>query len=109
MDSHPVGPTSPQNKAAMMPITQEAETIVSGDRMAAYGKPEDNFEHIAKIWTAILAKNQDVLVTAEDVAAMMIGLKIARQMNSNKRDNLIDIIGFTLCWERIAFQPKDLI
>ena len=73
----------------------EAAQIISGDRDAQYGKPEDNFLRIAKIWSVILG----VEITQEDVAMMMVGLKVARYANKNgfQDDTWIDIAGYAAC------------
>ncbi len=71
-------------------ILQEAQRLVYGDRGAAYGHPLDDFGRTAKIWSAILGCR----VTAEQVGLCMIGVKISRQCNQPKRDNLTDAAGY---------------
>jgi len=72
-------------------ILETAKAIINGDREGTYGKPEDCFSIIAKMWTVYLG----IGVTAEDVANMMILLKVARNSNGvYKSDNWIDICGY---------------
>lgn len=71
-------------------ILQEAQRLVHGDRGAAYGHPLDDFSRTATIWSAILGAP----VTAEQVGLCMIGVKISRQCNSPKRDNMTDAAGY---------------
>lgn len=71
-------------------ILQEAAEVVSGARMRDYAHPRVNFERIAKMWSVLL----DYPVTPRDVARCMIALKLARDVNTPKRDNLVDIAGY---------------
>ena len=74
---------------------REAAGLISGDRDKQYGGPEENFTRIAKIWSVILG--QEVL--AEDVAMMMIGLKVARYAARSgfQSDTWVDIAGYAGC------------
>ena len=58
---------------------REAAKIITGDRDAQYGGPEENFARIAKVWSMILG----VSISTEDVAMMMVGLKVARYANKS--------------------------
>jgi hypothetical protein len=74
---------------------RQAATIINGDRNAQYGEPEDNFNRIGKIWSVIL--NHEI--TSEDVAMMMVGLKVARYAANSgfQGDTWIDIAGYAGC------------
>ena len=86
----------PMDDVAGRPILDEAAEITAIDRRKAYGHPLDNFCRIATVWEMVLkAKLQDgALITAQDVAKCMIGLKLAREAFSHRRDNLVDIAGY---------------
>lgn len=71
-------------------ILEEAQRLVHGDRGANYGHPYDDFSRTAAIWSAILG----VQVTPEEVALCMVGLKISREVNKPKRDNVVDGAGY---------------
>jgi hypothetical protein len=71
-------------------ILQEAERLVHGDRGADYGHPLDDFSRTALMWSAIL----DAEVTAEQVGLCMMAVKISRQCNRPKRDNMVDAAGY---------------
>ena len=73
----------------------EASNIIAGARDVQYGGPEDNFTRIAKIWSVILGIN----VTTEDVAMMMVGLKVARYASKSgfQADTWIDVAGYAGC------------
>lgn len=85
-------------------VLQEALNAVYKDRMNQYGNPEDNFKIIASFWTTYLKSNciiKDTEISEEDVAMMMVLLKIARETNQHKRVNLVDIAGYVECADRI--------
>lgn len=78
-------------------ILQEAQGAVYGDRQADYGSVKTNFSNIARQWSVTLGMN----VTPEQVGLCMIQVKIARQMNKPKRDNLVDIAGYAATIEKM--------
>lgn len=83
---------------------REAAGLISGDRDKQYGGPEENFTRIAKIWSVILG--QEVL--AEDVAMMMIGLKVARYAARSgfQPDTWVDIAGYAGCGYEVGSVEK---
>lgn len=84
-------------------VMAEAEQIIYGDREQTYGHPAKNFEATARLWESYLVnKGYDVCFTPEDVAMFMVLLKMARQQHQNKRDNLVDMIGYVGCIQKIA-------
>ena len=78
-----------------------ADKIVNGERQQAYGTPEQNFNRIAELWTTYLASREEErldVITAKDVAVMMMLLKIARIMSgTSTQDSWIDIAGYAAC------------
>ena len=77
-------------------ILTEAQGLVHGDRNADYGHPLDDFSRTAAIWTALLGgKLKDgAHIEPEDVGLCMVGVKLSRQINQPKRDNLTDAAGY---------------
>jgi Domain of unknown function (DUF6378) len=73
-----------------MSIQDEAQSIVNNDRYDAYGHPLDNFTRIGKMWSAILG----IEVDYQQVGLMLQALKISRHVNTPKRDNRVDGIGY---------------
>lgn len=92
-----------------MNILKEAESIIYGDREQTYGKPGINLERIAGQWALYLQQKFgiEVSLTAEDVCWMMVDLKKCRQMNADKRDNLVDAAGYLALIERAADGSKE--
>ena len=79
---------------------QEAHGIVYGDRHEEYGDAADNFIDIAKMWTDW---NRGYHFTKEDVAMMMIMVKIARCHHKWTEDSLKDIIGYCTLIHKFKF------
>jgi len=79
-------------------IADEAKRIVAGARRSAYGSPENNFERIARFWTAYFQNTgRDLVITAADVSPLMRLMKEARLCESpSHRDSFVDLIGYTL-------------
>lgn len=78
-------------------ILEEAHRLVYGDRQEAYGHPADDYGRTAQMWTAILG----VPVTAKQAALCMCAVKISREVNSPRRDNLVDLAGYACAAARI--------
>jgi hypothetical protein len=94
---------TPLNKKAT--ILDTAAMITAGDRQRDYDSPMPNHARIAKLWNSYLSirkKGFSSDITPEDVATMMILLKIARQVFTPKTDNLVDICGYARCLEQIG-------
>lgn len=79
-------------------IADEAKKIVDGARRGAYGTPEDNFERIARFWTAYFQNTgRDLVISAKDVSPMMRLMKEARLCETpDHLDSHIDLVGYTL-------------
>lgn len=71
-------------------ILEEAAEILNGDRREAYGSVRQSFHNLAKMWSLILGFD----VTPSKVCMCMIGLKMTRELNAHKRDNLVDLAGY---------------
>lgn len=80
-------------------VAMEAERIINGVRRDTYGPVEESFQRIADGWSSILQRT----VTPVDVAAMMVWLKLCREIGGkHHRDNLTDICGYTLLWDLLT-------
>lgn len=99
---------SPDTEVLVRPapenILQEADRITTRDRAEAYGHPSVECTRIAALWSTYLG----IHVEAEDVPIMMILLKISREVNAPKRDNLVDIAGYARVAEKIHGADPDL-
>ena len=79
---------------------QEAHGIVYGDRHEEYGDAANNFDDIANMWTH---HKRGYHFTKEDVAIMMIMVKIARCHHKITADSLKDIVGYCTILHRFQF------
>lgn len=78
-------------------VLTEAQALIYGDRQEVYGSATQNFTDTARMWSVIAG----VDLTAEQVAMMMVALKLCRQLHRPKRDNIIDACGYLGCIEKI--------
>lgn len=83
-------------------LVEEAVQLVSADRQAQYGHPLDNFQRIADLWSVIL----NIEVTPEQVALCMVQVKVARELQNPKRDNIVDAIGYLLTYDTVQRSTK---
>jgi hypothetical protein len=67
-----------------------ADSLVHGERQKHYGRPFDDYSRVAKIWEVILG----CPVTPKQAALCMVGIKISREINAPKLDNLVDMAGY---------------
>ena len=97
-------------------ILNAAQTCVCGDREQDYGRPENNFNNIASLWTSYLysaglMENNDPTIwkriSPKDVAAMLALLKIARIASGHaKADNWVDLAGYAACGGEIETEGQ---
>lgn len=90
-------------------ILDEAEEIIYGDREQVYGHPSLNLSNIAEQWSLYLQQRYGAQFEMEpdDVCWMMVQLKMVRQMNASKRDNLVDAVGYIALIERVEDYEKE--
>ena len=79
-------------------IIKKARDLITGDRNETHGDAFQNHAEIAEFWNIFLDKKLQPMasITAEDVALMMVLLKISRntQGKKNNMDNFIDMCGY---------------
>lgn len=89
--------TEPSGSASEISILAEAEQIINGARAEDYGDVTENFQKIADGWKVIFGTG----VTPRQVGHAMIWLKTCRDLNTPKRDNLVDIAGYAGCIDKM--------
>lgn len=89
-------------------ILKEALRIVDGDRGKFYGHPLDNHGNTAEFWAGYIERRFGVKVelNARDVCNMMVLLKISRDANRPKEDNLVDICGYARNAQMVEEEQK---
>lgn len=77
-------------------VLAEADEIVNGARQDTYGHPADNHGCTAEMWTAYLNRKYDLDLDldARDVCWLNVLQKISRDAHLEKRDNLVDVVGY---------------
>jgi hypothetical protein len=79
-------------------IASKAAEIVEGSRQQTHGQKERSFETIAKFWTTYLTQcsiGSVHVLDAEDVAHMMVLLKMARAIEGlSEPDHWVDMCGY---------------
>lgn len=77
----------------------EAARQAVAERGGQYGRPEDLFRVIAKLWEPLVGKP----ITPELVALMMVQLKVARAAaNPDHSDSWADGAGYFACGAEVA-------
>lgn len=78
---------------------REAARLINSDRDAQYGPPTANFARIATIINVVLERKLKIDVDAEDVAMMMVAVKVARYASGSgfQPDTWVDIAGYAAC------------
>ncbi len=79
-------------------ILDEAAELVHGERQDDYGHPAHDFACTADLWSAWLRRKyllpDEWKLEAEDVGWLMVLLKLSREANASKHDNLVDAAGY---------------
>lgn len=91
-------------------VLQRAIKIVTGNRQEEYGSAEDSFSNIADLLNASgvqmsNGKNGRAL-HADDTAMMMIMLKMGREQNKPKLDNMVDVCGYAALGAGVKLSNK---
>lgn len=93
----------------------DAAAAISGPRQEDYGDKRQNFAQIAMIWQGLLATKlaPDAAITPEDVALLMMGVKMARLAKSpDHYDSAMDIAGYAGCYgtlQQERIEGKELV
>jgi hypothetical protein len=81
----------------------DACKVALNSRGQHYGKVLENHNRIAKIWSIILGSD----ITEEQVALMMVGLKVARLIETpDHQDSILDIAGYAAVMSECVEEKK---
>jgi Domain of unknown function (DUF6378) len=75
-------------------ILEEAQRLTHGERGLAYGPPHEDYGRVAAMFNALMARKLKEPLTPADMALAMCCVKLSRQANSPKRDNMVDLAGY---------------
>lgn len=90
---------------------EEAMRLVNGDRQDSYGHPYYDFSCTGEIWTALAKRyfpDKDIKFEPDHVAMFMMAVKMSREANRQKRDNITDIIGYAECYWKVLEKQKEV-
>ena len=93
-------------------LLQHTASLVGGQRAEDYGDKTVNHQRIAQLWDDWLSNSrvregQPGMITAYDVAMMMLLVKVARLMHSpGHQDSHVDIAGYASILEEIASKER---
>ena len=87
-------------------ILIEAENIVNGERAKDYGDAVKQFDKVADIATIMLNEEERShmkrgCLSATICVKVLMAVKICRESNSHKVDNLVDLCGYAEILNRI--------
>lgn len=86
-------------------ILNEAEHLVTGDRNAQYGPPDQDFRRTADMWTSLGFRFNGGPISAHNIAQAMIALKLSRTCFSpEKLDHWVDLAGYASCGGSLAIK-----
>jgi len=75
-------------------VLDTARGLITSDRAAQYGSAQANFSRAAAI-----CKAQGIDITGPQVCMVMVAMKLARESQHHKCDNLVDICGYLALYE----------
>jgi hypothetical protein len=75
-------------------VLLEAQGLVHGDRNDQYGAPAEEYTRTVGMVNAMLGAKLKEPLLPEDLAYIMVCLKLSRQINKPKRDSLTDAAGY---------------
>lgn len=81
-----------------------ADALINGQRQSDYGDKLTNFTQIAMGFQMVLATKlaPGMAITPEDVALLMMQVKIARLAKSpDHRDSIMDVAGYAGCYDKL--------
>ena len=88
--------------AIMSELLREADAVINGPRRVSYGPVEESFDGIATVLNVVLRKKLVVELDGQDVALMMMSLKLCREANEHSWDNLVDLAGYAALKGQLA-------
>lgn len=91
---------------------EEAIGLVNGERQQDYGHPADDFKRTAGMLSSLGFRFVDHAgnlreLDAIDIPAIMMCVKLSREVNRHKDDNVVDIIGYAKTLDMVYERKKE--
>lgn len=83
--------------------------MVNGPRQETYGHPLDDYTKVGGIWGYMLREWRDSdeeAIPPRIACLMMQAVKISREINGHKRDNVVDGAGYWACVQKIVDEEQ---
>lgn len=87
-------------------VLDEASSLVDGERQGDYGHPLDDFTKTAKMISGLLKDKLTEDITPEEFSRIMVIVKLSREQNKHKRDNIVDAIGYLLTHQMVLTERE---
>ena len=85
-------------------ILERAGALTCGAREEEYGPPAESFGRVAVMWGGYLG----VGITAADVCALLVMLKLSRgKVSPEREDSWVDAAGYAALAGEVATRPRD--
>lgn len=97
-------PDAARTVAGKQPMLHQAQELIQGSRQQDYGDKLQNFTQIAMLFQGTLAAKLQpgARITPEDVALLMIQVKVARLAKSpDHADSITDVAGYAGCYSML--------
>ena len=94
-------------------VLQEAHRLVNGPRQKDYGHPFDDYTCTSGMFNCYLQKKYGYNyenfkgISAADNIVLMQLVKISREANQAKRDNMVDLAGYAECLWRVRVRETE--
>lgn len=95
-------------------VLEEADRLVNGARQEAYGHPHDDYTCATGMFNPYLRKKYGQNLErfngldAADGVVFMLCVKISREANMHKRDNMVDLAGYAQCLFMVKQREAEL-
>lgn len=89
-------------------ILEEAAELVDGDRQTAYGHPYDDASRFIGAFNSLFADHLSRPLELKHWALIQILIKLSREINMSKRDNMVDTAGYARTVEKITERQQEL-
>ena len=97
------------------PLTasEMADHLVTTDRQKDYGHPYDDFSRTIGMLNALgyrrqIPTGESAILEPRDLPIIMTCVKLSREINHHKEDNIVDIHGYMKCLEMVLEREKEL-
>ena len=97
----------------MSDVVDQAIKTVNGERQKDYGSPYDDFTRVSGALSSLgfcfREPNGNIrTLEAKDIPIVMVMVKLSREVNHHKDENIIDGIGYFKCLDQVHVRQKEL-